>query len=95
MKHLAMFSYNFHKPGIQHFGTKTIVDHDKRLHFFLFCYAHYFLLKTSQQFFSHVVEEAHTSNVLTEPRREKTGPRGFRPGPTRTGLYSHREELES
>ena len=26
----------------------------------------------------------------TEPRSEKTGLRGFRPGPTQTGLYSHR-----
>ena len=25
-----------------------------------------------------------------EPRREKTGLRGFRPGATQTGLYSHR-----
>ena len=28
--------------------------------------------------------------MLFEPRSEKTGLRGFRPGPTRTGLYSHR-----
>ena len=27
--------------------------------------------------------------VLDEPRCEKTGLRGFRPGPTQTGLYSH------
>ena len=26
-----------------------------------------------------------------EPRCEKTGIRGFRPGPTQTGLYSHRK----
>ena len=26
---------------------------------------------------------------LFEPRSEKTGPRGFRPGPTQTKLYSH------
>ena len=30
-----------------------------------------------------------------EPRREKTGLRGFRPGPTQTGLYSHRRWLET
>ena len=30
-----------------------------------------------------------------EPRCEKTGLRGFRPGLTQTGLYSHRKELES
>ena len=27
---------------------------------------------------------------IYEPRSEKTGLRGFRPGPTQTGLYSHR-----
>ena len=29
------------------------------------------------------------------PRREKTCLRGFRPGSTQTGLYSHREWLEA
>ena len=28
-------------------------------------------------------------------RREKTGLRGFRPGPTQTGLYRHRRWLET
>ena len=30
-----------------------------------------------------------------EPRREKIGLRGFRPGPTQTGLYKLRKELEA
>ena len=30
-----------------------------------------------------------------EPRCEKTGLQGFRPGPTQTGLYSHRRLLET
>ena len=30
-----------------------------------------------------------------EPRHEKTGLRGFRPGPTQTGLYKLRKELEA
>ena len=30
---------------------------------------------------------------IYEPRCEKTGLRGFRPGPTQTGLYSHRRWL--
>ena len=34
-------------------------------------------------------------SVLYEPRREKTGLRGFRPGPTQTGLYKLRKELEA
>ena len=32
---------------------------------------------------------------LNEPRCEKTGLRGFRPGPTQSGLYSHRRQLEA
>ena len=32
---------------------------------------------------------------ISEPRREKTGLRGFRPGPTQTGLYKLRKELEA
>ena len=35
-----------------------------------------------------------TSDII-EPRSEKTGLRGFRPGPTQTGLYSHRRWLET
>ena len=31
----------------------------------------------------------------SEPHCEKTGLRGFRPGPTQTGLYSHRTWLEA
>ena len=30
-----------------------------------------------------------------QPRSEKTGLWGFRPGPTQTGLYSHRRWLEA
>ena len=30
-----------------------------------------------------------------EPRCEKTGLRGFRPGPTQTGLYNHTKWLEA
>ena len=33
--------------------------------------------------------------VANEPRRQKTGLRGFRPGPTQTGLCSHRRWLET
>ena len=32
---------------------------------------------------------------INEPRREKTGLRGFRTGPTQTGLYKLRKELEA
>ena len=33
--------------------------------------------------------------LVYEPLCEKTGLRGFRPGPTQTGLYSHRRWLEA
>ena len=32
---------------------------------------------------------------LNEPRSEKTGLRGLRPGPTQPGLYSHKTWLET
>ena len=35
------------------------------------------------------------STVKFEPRREKTGLRGFRPGLTQTGLSSLRRKLDS
>ena len=37
----------------------------------------------------------HAITPINEPRREKTGLRGFRPGPTQTGLYKLRKELEA
>ena len=36
-----------------------------------------------------------TRIVQYEPRCEKTGLRGFRPGPIQTGLYKLRKELEA
>ena len=35
------------------------------------------------------------SLLIYEPRREKTGLRGFRPGPTQTRLYNHTRWLEA
>ena len=37
----------------------------------------------------------HQIHTLSEPRCEKTGLRGFRPGPTQSGLYDHRRWLEA
>ena len=34
------------------------------------------------------------NHLIIEPRCEKTGLRGFRPGPTQTPLHSHRRSLE-
>ena len=33
--------------------------------------------------------------IKLEPLNEKTSNFGFRPGPTKTGLYSHRKGLEA
>ena len=34
-------------------------------------------------------------SCINEPHREKTGLRGFRPGATQIGLYSHRSRLDT
>ena len=39
--------------------------------------------------------ESMDGMLQLEPRCEKTGLRGFRPGPTQTGLYNHRRWLEA
>ena len=36
-----------------------------------------------------------STTLNNEPMREKTSSLGFRPGPTQTGLYKHRRQLES
>ena len=40
-------------------------------------------------------EEFQAYQSTFEPPCEQTGLRGFRPGPTQTGLYSHRRWLEA
>ena len=37
----------------------------------------------------------HLKFRIIEPVHEKTNNLGFRPGPTQTGLYSHRSRLEA
>ena len=39
--------------------------------------------------------DGFSDQLLNEPRCEKTGLRGFRPGPTQTVLYSYRRWLEA
>ena len=55
------------------------------LFFFFFFFADRF-------FFSDL---SSVLSFLDEPRRKKTGLRGFRPGPTQIGLYKLRKELEA
>ena len=53
------------------------------------------LLK-SQLFLLFPGDEGSSGNIVTnEPRRQKTGLWGFRPGLTQTGLCSHRKWLET
>ena len=64
-------------------------------------YLHKFLQNQQIQYGIFVVEMVCFSskyfkyNTPFEPRSEKTGLRGFRPGPTQTGLYSHTRWLEA
>ena len=44
---------------------------------------------------SHERTHNHTRTHINEPRSKKTGLRGFRPGLTQTGMYSHRRWLEA
>ena len=43
----------------------------------------------------HVTSSCQNGLLQFEPRSEKTGLRGFPPGPTQTGLYNHRSWLEA
>ena len=44
---------------------------------------------------SRLARDLKEISHIFEPRCEKTGLRGFRPGPTQTGLYSHRICLDA
>ena len=53
------------------------------------------VMRSFQIFSSHITPMSDGSlsvfryRIITEPRCEKTGLRGFRPGPTQTRLYNH------
>ena len=53
-------------------------------------------LNWSQETKGRLAHQSYTffTSWLLEPRFEKTGLRGFRPGPTQTGLYNHKRQLE-
>ena len=59
----------------------------------------FFLLVKLQEKISNTSKTKQTGMLRLlntyEPRREKTGLRDFRPGPTQTDLYSLRKELEA
>ena len=61
-----------------------------------------FLPRQESRIFAYAKAKAQISSAVTaqlirqyEPRREKTGLRGFRPGATQIGLYSHRSRLDT
>ena len=43
----------------------------------------------------YFIENSSTTVARNEPHSEKTGLRGFRPGPTQTRLYDHSRWLEA
>ena len=55
--------------------------------------AKYDLILSHRKFLYHMSKAQ--SLLIFEPRREKTSLRGFRPGATRIGLYSHRSRLDA
>ena len=60
----------------------------------LYLHGHVFIMKELYLFFNRCIVQGITCSIY-EPRREKTGLRGFRPGPTQTDLYQLRKELEA
>ena len=61
------------------------------------CLKWYFLCKLKWYMIILDYPDVSERNIqlIYKPRREKTGLRGFRPGPTQTGLYKLRKELEA
>ena len=53
-------------------------------------FQHTFTFTPLGSFFSKALIFCHFGHLLFEPRSEKTGLRGFRPGSIQTRLYSHR-----
>ena len=81
--HCHFLSFNLMKPLCLFFMTKRI-----------FCTC--LLLPGNYQNLMHISPLLMVSHSLTfESRCEKTGLRGFRPGPTQTGLYNHTRWLEA
>ena len=76
---LAKINYRFHDASILWNRTHKRCE----------CLTQNFNLSGEPHFAIHMI------TILNEPRREKTGLRGFRPGPTQTDLYQLRKELEA
>ena len=59
----------------------------------VFFYVTFFAFVVKTRIVSHFYWSLYRG--IFEPRCEKTGLRGFRPGPTQTGPCSHRRRLEA
>ena len=59
------------------------------------CLGRYFGSDCNCSWSLHILKNTFYTYKINEPRREKTGFRGFRPGLTQTDLYSHRRELDA
>ena len=70
---------------IRSFFNKTLFFYTNLLLLCVVSLSDSFLLQKSRYMYLFIIE----------PRCEKTGLRGFRPGLTQTGLYNHRRLLEA
>ena len=61
----------------------------------LHCYIAVQLIYNSLSIFKQRFSQDAAGRSSYEPHCEKTGLRGFRPGPTKIGLYSNRRWLEA
>ena len=65
------------------------------LNFSAFCFDASVPVPCRSLLFTLIYQVNHYKAATYGPRCEKTGLRGFRPGPTLTGLHSHRKWLEA
>ena len=97
---LEHFTYHFYLVKLGCTGTYIIFF----LFFFFFPKRRLWVLNEAALTCTHNLFLEQKKNVyipvnpsltIIEPRSEKTGLRGFRPGPTQTGVCSHRRWLET
>ena len=92
--------YEFQRDTVMDYNHEVDIDLKHNIGRFvklkLFFDAKWMLI-SEVQFFSgkSFTSTEEQMRCVFEPRSEKTGLRGFRPGPTKTGLYSHRRWLEA
>ena len=92
-----------HNIGSYAYGesTKSVLTFIRYAPYVLLYNIYIYIIEESNMYATHIMSEGINYHCLkldkpfhviqsNEPRSEKTGLRGFRPGPTQTGLYSYR-----